>query len=217
MINTKKKINKIKTENFLKEFPIIFLLQHNNFTVNDWLDFRKKMQEINEKSFKNSCKEFLNKSIDSSFLNLSNDLKFDKFRKSNIEILTIKNTLLKKILETKTENLNSIDFICQGPNFIVGCKNEKNLHLIWNSINSNSKLLFISCFYKNQLLTHLDFEILLKTDNSVYQNLFINLDKKHGLYSTLQNTLTLCPLVETQSNLINVLSFFTVSILNQKT
>ena len=205
MINTKKKISKIKTENFLKEFPIIFLLQHNNFTVNDWLDFRKKMQEINEKSFNNSHKAFLKKSFNSS--------------KSNIEILNIKNTLLKKILETyhKTENLNSIDFICQGPNFIIGCKNEKNLDLIWNLINSNSKLLFISCFYKNQLLTHLDFEILLKTDTSVYHNLFINLDKKQGLYNALQNTLTLCPLLEIQSNLINVLSFFNLSILKQKT
>ena len=42
MINYKKKINKIKTENFLTEFPIIFLLQHQNFTIKDWFVFIKK-------------------------------------------------------------------------------------------------------------------------------------------------------------------------------
>ena len=179
MINTKKKINRIKTENFLKEFPIIFLLQHNNFTVNDWFDFRQKIQEINTKS-------------------------------SNIEILNIKNSLFKKILESSREikniELKDLNFIFQGPNFIVGCKNENHLNFILNCIKSNTKLVFISCLYKNQLLNHLDFEIVLQTNPSVYQNLFFNLDKKTEFYNTLQNSLNLYPLFYVQSNLINILS-----------
>ena len=47
MIN-KKIINKIKTKNFIKEFPIFFGLQHNNFTVNDWFDFKQKIQSSSE-------------------------------------------------------------------------------------------------------------------------------------------------------------------------
>lgn len=187
MINTKKKINKIKIKTFLKEFPIIFLLQHNNFTVNDWFDFRQKIQEINDKPL-------------------------------NIEILNIKNSLFKKILESSYEkstdfsvsvnnmDLNNLKFIFQGPNFIVGCKNENHLKLISNCIKSSPKLVFISCLYKNQLLNHLDFEILLKTNSSVYNNLFFNLDKKTELYSTLYNPLNLYPLFHVQSNLINILS-----------
>lgn len=184
MMNNKKKLNKIKTENFLNEFPIIFLLQQNNFTVKDWLNFKEKMQEI-----KNN---------------------FDASQQ--LEILKIKNSLLKKILLTSHQidnsNLseNTFNFLCQGPNFIIGCKNDNHLNFLWNFINSNSKLIFISCIYKNQILNHLDLEILLKTDNSIYSGLIQNLDKKTDLYSLLQQSLTLYPLIQVQYNLLNILS-----------
>lgn len=48
MKNKKKKIAKIKTDNFLEKFPILFLLQHTNFTVNDWFDLKNKMREIDK-------------------------------------------------------------------------------------------------------------------------------------------------------------------------
>ncbi len=39
-----KKINKMKTD------TILFLLQHTNFSVNDWFDLKTKMGEFSEKT-----------------------------------------------------------------------------------------------------------------------------------------------------------------------
>lgn len=184
MIN-KKKINIIKTENFLEKFPIIILLQHNNLTVNDWLNLKKKIIEL-----------------------VGSDAKT-----STIEILSIKNSLLKKILlgshslKIPNSSQGTVSFFCQGPNFIIGCKNENHLKSIWNFINSNSKFLFISCLYKNQLLNHLDLKILLETNQSIYNSFINNLDKKTDLYNVLRHNLTLHPLIRVQENLINIFYF----------
>lgn len=209
MINNKKKINKLKTENFLNEFPIIILLQHNNLTVNDWFDFKQKIQEISGYSKDNdkSIDLSVNSTPTTSNCNQVNE------KSSNVEILNIKNSLLKKILltshSTKIYNSceESLKSLCQGPNLIIGCRTTNQLNSIWNFINSNSKLIFISCLYKNQLLNHLDLKILLKTNLSIYLNLFQNLDIKTDLYNTLQNPLLLHPLFLVQYNFINTLSF----------
>ena len=171
MINHKKKINKIKTQKFLKKFSIKFLLQHKNFTVKNCFDLKTKIQEIGEDS---------------------------------VEIFTIKNSLLKKSLFTLNSQ-QEVHFLCQGPNFLIGCKNKNHLKPIWNFINSNSKLNFISCFYENQLVNHLDLEVLLKTDFSIYSNLVDILNKKTELYNLLQRELTLYPLMALQSHSITVL------------
>ncbi len=171
MINYKKKINKIKTQHILDEFSIKILLQHNNFTVKDWFDFKQKIQEI------------------------SND---------SVEILNVKNSLLKKSLVTFTNEENS-QFICQGPNFILGCKNDIHLKAIWKEIQSHSKLLFISCFYHKKLLNHLDLELFLKTDFSIYLQFLNILDKKTDLSNTLQYHLKIDPLFIVQSEYLTIL------------
>lgn len=179
MINNKKKINKIKTQKFLDEFSIKLLLQYNNFSVKDWFEFKQKIQEISENS---------------------------------VEILNVKNSLLKKSLLTcKISNLedfnaeNKLNSLCQGPNFIIGCKNDNYLKSIWNYLNSNSKLIFITCLYKDQILNHLDLELYFKTDFSIYSNLFQILDKKTELSNTLEYHLKMYPLFLIQSNSIQIL------------
>ena len=171
MTNYKKKINKIKTQDFLDEFSIKILLQHNNFTVKDWFNFRKKIQEI------------------------SND---------SVEIFNVKNSLLKKSLLTFTDEKNS-QFVCQGPNFIIGCNNDKHLKSIWKEIQSHSKLLFISCFYNKKLLNHLDLKLLLNTDSSIYLQFLHTLDKKTEFFNTLQHHLNIEPLFVVQSQYLTVL------------
>nr|QBB88984.1 hypothetical protein [Micractinium sp. LBA 32] len=173
MINNKKKINKIKTQKFLNEFSIKFLLQHNNFTVKDWFDLRQKIQEIGEDS---------------------------------VEIFTIKNSLLKKSLFS-LNNPQEFHFLCQGPNFLIGCKNENHFKSVWSFINSHSKLNFISCFYGNQLINHLDLEVLLKTDFSIYSSLVDTLTKETELYNVLQHQLKMHPLVAVQSHSLTVLEY----------
>ena len=169
MINYKKKINKIKTKSFLTEFPIIFLLQHHNFTIKDWFDLRLKLKEIN-----------------------------------NVEILNVKNSLLKKNLLTFNNNEN-LEFLCQGPNLIIGCKNENDFKQIWNFINYQSKLQFISCFYKKKLWNHLDIEIYLKTTLSIYSEFIKILEKKTNLCETLEYNLKINPLFIIKSNQIQIL------------
>jgi ribosomal protein L10 len=171
MIHHKKKINKIKTEIFLKEFPIIFLLQHNNFTIKNWFDFRQKLQEIN-----NDCVEFLN----------------------------VKNSLLKKSLLTLNCEDNLVS-LCQGPNLILGCKDETQLKSIWNFLNSYSKLVFITCLYKKKILNHLDVETYFKTTSSVYSQFLVILDKKTQLCSILEQSIKLYPLFAVKLNHIKVL------------
>lgn len=193
MINNKKKINKIKTEIFLKKFPLLFLLQHNNLTVNDWFDLRQKLKEISEKS------------------STTNELSLEK--SSCIEILNIKNSVFKKSVPTRLlerdfkEESNSLNFILQGPNFLVGCQNPDHLKMIWHCIQSHPKLVFISCLYNNQLVNHLDFEILLKTNSSIYQNLFFQLEKKTELLHTLRPDSILHPGIAIQQNFLMALSF----------
>jgi hypothetical protein len=199
MINTKKKITKIKTEKFLKEFPIVFLLQHNNFTVKDWLILKKQI-DINQISEKNA-KEFdkLNKKSDN---------------KTQMQFLNVKNSLLKKFgVNCEFLDKNKLNFLCQGPNFLIGCREDLNFRLIWNSINSkngpflntNSKLVFIACIYKNQLLNHLDLQTLVKLDGSVYSKFLHHLDKKTDLYNSLHQSLNLNPLFRIQKNFLNTL------------
>lgn len=171
MITTKKKINKIKTQNFLEKFSINLLLQHNNFSVKEWFDFKQKIQEISG---------------------------------NTVEIFHVKNNLLKKSLHDLYNDEN-LEFLCQGPNFILGCKDETHLKLIWKEIQSNSKLLFISCFYHKKLWNHLDLELFLKTDSSIYLQFLHTLDKKTLLSSTLQYPLQLYPLFLLQSQCITVL------------
>lgn len=182
MIHHKKKINKLKTENFLNEFPIVFLLQHNNFTIKDWFDFRQKLQEID-----GDC----------------------------IQILNVKNSLLKKSLLTVNSEKKAL-FLCQGPNLILGCKDEAQLKSIWSFLNSYSKLIFISCFYKKQILNHLDLEIYFKTTNSIYSEFFEILDRKTQLSFLLEQSLQLQPLFHIQRNSISVFECLKQRLLNYK-
>lgn len=204
MINNKKKINKIKTETFLNEFPTLFLLQHNNFTIQDWFDFRQKLQEI-EITVSNQ-KELV--------INQQNSL-------GGIEIFNVKNSILKMILtdlpEFRNESSKNFKYICQGPNFIIGFKNQTHMKPLWSFINSNPKLVFISCFCNKKLLNHLDVETLLETDISIYSKFLENLDKKTHLSSTLESTLQLNPLIYIQSELIMSLYLLKEFNTNNKT
>jgi ribosomal protein L10 len=182
MTNKKKKIHKIKTENFLKEFPIIFLLQHNNFSIQDWFDFRKQLQDLkNSQSIKGYLHDNSQKDYQKNFF-------------KDMEILHIKNTLASLVLKN-TDSLETLQFLCQGPNFLIGCKTQNNFNGIWNFLNANSKVIFISCIFHGKLLNHLDIETLLKTDQAIYSQLLNTLDKKTELFIRLQETLQIYSLM----------------------
>ena len=65
----------------------------------------------------------------------------------------------------------------------------------------------MSCFYKNQLINHLDLEVFLKTDFSIYSHLIETLNKKTELYNVLHHDLKMYPLVALQSHSITVLDY----------
>ena len=183
MINFKKKNKKLKTETFVNQFPILVLLQHNNLTINEWFDFKSQIQQ------------------------------------KKIQFLTIKNSLLKQVLlknspvlfdlkkkQLSSDNKEFVETLCQGPNVLVGCQDLNQLESLWHYLSGDTKCIFMSCFYKGKILNHLDVEILLKTNSSIYYTLFSHLDKKTELYSVLQNKLELHPLLNLQTSLLAVIS-----------
>ena len=194
MINFKKKNKKLKTETFVNQFPILVLLQHNNLTVNEWFDFKSQIQQ--------------KKTLSSSFCS-----------QKEIQFLTIKNSLLKQVLvnhssvlfdlkkkQLSSDNKEFVETLCQGPNVLVGCQDLNQLESLWHYLSGDTKCIFMSCFYKGKILNHLDVEILLKTNSSIYYTLFSHLDKKTELYSVLQNKLELHPLLNLQTSLLAVIS-----------
>lgn len=196
MINFKKKNKKLKTETFVNQFPILVLLQHNNLTVNEWFDFKSQIQQEN--------------TLSSSFCS-----------QKEIQLLTTKNSLLKQVLvnhsgilfDLKNKQLSSdIETLCQGPNVLVGCQDSTQLRSLWQYLNGNTKCIFMSCFYEGKILNHLDVEILLKTNSSIYHTLFSHLDKKTELNFVLQNKLELHPLLDLQTNLLAVISLLKQSL-----
>lgn len=201
-MNNKTKINKIKLKTFLNQFPILLLIQHNNLTVKDWFELK---QQINELSAELSSDFLLNQRRVTS--------------QPSLKILSIKNSLLKYVLLEKQSaqgdffDDNSVKTLCQGPNLLIGCQNVEQLQSLFKLVNTSTKYLFISCFYNNQLLTHLDLEVLLKTKSSIYQCFISCLDKKTELYNTLHTYLEFQPLQNIQTNLLAIFS----ALKNRKT
>jgi hypothetical protein len=194
-MNNKTKINKIKLKTLLKKFPILVVIQHNNFTVKDWFELK---QQINQLSPQLSSNFLLNQRLEDS--------------QPHLKILSIKNSLLKYVLlETLSTQGNSFDdnlvkTLCQGPNLLIGCQSVEQLKSLFKLVSTSTKYLFISCFYNNQLLTHLDLKVLLKTNSSIYQCFISCLDKKTELYNTLQTHLEFQPLQNVQTNLLAIFS-----------
>lgn len=132
--------------------------------------------------------------------------KIQEITENSVEIFNVKNSLLKKSLLTFTDK-EVTQSLCQGPNVILGLNNDNHLKSIWNQVQSHSKLVFISCFYNQKLLNHLDLEIFLKLDCSIYLQFLHTLDKKTELSHILQNKLQFSPLFIAQEKYLSVLQF----------
>lgn len=126
------------------------------------------------------------------------------------QFLNVKTHLLKQSTFThEFLNHRSLETLCQGPNFLLGCETLEQVKTFWKMLKSTPKCLFISCFYKKQQWTHLDFQAFLTLTPSIYCTLVAQLDQKTALYQTLDQCLTLHPLNTLQRNLVAVLSQFT--------
>lgn len=194
-MNNKTKINKIKLKTLLKKCPILVVIQHNNLTVKDWFELK---QQINQLSPQLSSKFLLNERLEDY--------------QPDLKILSIKNSLLKNVLLEKLSTQgnsfddNLVKTLYQGPNLLIGCQSVEQLKSLFKLLSTSTKYLFISCFYNNQLLTHLDLKVLLKTNLSIYQSFISCLDKKTELYNTLQTYLEFQPLQNVQTNLLAIFS-----------
>ncbi len=235
-----KKINdRIKTDTFLNNFPFVFLIQHQNLTVKEWLQLQNTLhQQLLNKG--ESPQQALSQDVSQIPKNMRTELDTPLFGK--LEILNVKNSVLRKSFQetlygknadqpenslgatskdhslppslngenpvtNQSTRFETIDSLCQGPNFLVGCRDETHLPLLWTTIQSHPKLVFISCFYKNQLLNHLDVEALLKTQNSVYLDFLSQLDHTRKLINTLKGGCIPYPLLKTTSDLFKTLLF----------
>lgn len=194
MTHQKKKLTQFKTKQFLKKFPIILIFQQTDFTVTDWLHFRKTLDQ-------HITSQFHSQTVD-------------------CEILKVKNCVLKKIFSTspdfsllasKRDALSASSkqnyLVFQGPNCLIGCQNLEQLQIVWNFMNSSSKfdgnkMIFISCLFYDKLWNHLDIEALLKIDKSIYSDFMTTLNTQALFYSTLSDHLKLYPLFTIQLSLV---------------
>ena len=193
MTQYKKQVNNIKAEAFLKEFSLIFLIQKKNFTMKEWIEFKTTLQqETVQYSTKSGNKHQW------GVFNIKNSLipeVFSSVEKSRTPLL-------------KTENTPTVNLqvLCQGPNFLLGCHDDICLNSLWRAVKSHSKCIFISCFYKNQLINHLDLEVLLTVNNSIYYDLLTQFNKTTDLLKVLHQSMALSPLVFFQYEILNCLS-----------
>ncbi len=227
-----KKINdRIKTDKFLNNFPFVFLVQHQNLTVKEWLQLQNTIhQHLLNKG--ESSKQVSSQRVSQTPKNLPTELHHSFFEK--LEILNVKNSVLRKsfqetlsgknpdhpenslratskdhfnLVNNQSRKMETIDSLCQGPNFLLGCRDEIYLPLLWTTIQSHPKLVFICCFYKNKLLTHLDVEALLKTQNSVYLDFLSQLNHTRKLIDMLKGGCIPYPLLETTSGFFKTLLY----------
>lgn len=182
MTNLKKKNQKLKTETFVDQFPIILLLQHNNLTVHEWSGFQSQLEQ---------------KETSLRFLTIKNSL--------------LRGVLLNQrgflSLDHPFHDKKVVERVCQGPNVLVGCGDSGELDSIWRCLKTTTKCIFMSCFFKGKILNHLDVEILLKTHSTIYPTLLSQLDKKAELCGLLHTRLKLHPLFYPQRQLVGLFSF----------
>jgi ribosomal protein L10 len=171
----KKDLYLLKTNIFLKKYPIIVFLQHNNLKVKNWSQLRVNLKTKNNSSiflFKNTIME---------------------------------TALCNTLLITTQLTTNSIQSLFQGPCFAFGCTNLDELKTLWNLINSTQNIIIIGGIYSNTILNHLDLEKLLNLDNTTYDVFVNIFNQKYLLYNSLQAPLSFNIFQEIQLNLISCL------------
>lgn len=131
------------------------------------------------------------------------DLKHTLQRKQSLHCFTVKNSVLKSVLTSRTQARS--ESVCQGPTVLVGCHTVEQVQGLRDSLRSLPKLIFVTCLSQTGFWTHLDLERLNQTSTSVWYTLVTHLTRSAELSFTLQTRLDVLPLQTSLFNLVNVL------------
>lgn len=139
-----------KIKNFIKQYPVLLIYQHNNLTVKQRIDLKKQLH-----SFPTI-----------KILTVKNNII------SRVFLVEHQKPTIKE--KTKTLNFNNL---LQGPVFLIGCENHEDIKNIWNIFKNSSNFLFLGGQSKNQIYTHLDIQKSIELNNKVYYELLNNIDQ----------------------------------------
>lgn len=131
------------------------------------------------------------------------DLKHALQREQSLQCFTVKNSVLKGVLASRTQGRS--DSVCQGPTVLVGCHTVEQVQGLRDSLRWFPKLIFVTCLSQTGFWTHLDLERLHQTSPSVWHMLITHLKRSAELRLTLQKPLELVPLQTSLFTLVNVL------------
>jgi ribosomal protein L10 len=154
----------LKTEKFIKKYPIILFFQHNNLSVKQWLLLRNQLKIINGGElllFKNTIIE---------------------------NVLANKNLVdLKSIFQGPCFALGFSNF--SQFNEILKLVNPSNLKILFKT-NQTSTIFLIGGLLDNKFISHLDILKIIKLDSNVHENLVLNLNQADQICHTLQTSLS---------------------------
>ena len=170
---SKQSIAFLKTQNFLQTYPIILFFQHNNLSVNQWLNLRIQLKNLQvakttELGKIEECKTLIEQS--------SNET----------DILVLKNTLIENLLiQEKFSNIHKFTSLFQGPCFALGFSNSSQISDILKITKQTTPIFLLGGIYNNQLVNHLDISTILQLDEKVHEVLITNLNQGIQLHNVL--------------------------------
>ena len=129
----KKKITDHTTRQFLDENLLVFFFNYNHINIQEWRIIKTQLSKTN----------------------------YDTCRVVKNQIAT--SVIKKKCREIhKTEQIEKLRTLLQGPLFVVGMKAPQEFEIFFNIIKKHSKLIFVGGLYQGQLISHLDLYSILK-------------------------------------------------------
>ena len=157
MFNLKKQVSNHRIKQIIKKYPYVLFIQFNNVTPKKWHSIKHQLSGLGIiKTLKVKNKIAL------------------KLLENTVTVSEKKKTLIyaEHTLLTKTKNKDLvINNIFQGQTLMLGCSMVEQLPAINTILQQNNNLLFIGGFFENQVITHLDFQKIIKLDKSIFINL----------------------------------------------
>ena len=142
MPHLKKKITSHNTKQFLEENLLVFFFNYNHINIQEWRLIKTELSKIKRVS--------------------------KRVVKNQIATNVIKK---KSVTSNKTEPLQKLSTLFQGPTFMIGMTSPQECEIFFNIIKKQKKLIFVGGLYQGQLINHLDLSSVLKGEKLVYADL----------------------------------------------
>ena len=192
MLNLKKQILNHKIKKIIKQYPFVLFIQCNNVTPKNWSSIKDKLSKL-----------------------------------GIIKTLKIKNKiarqLLKQIDYTKSIIIDSnpksiaLNSVLQGKTLMIGCPIVEQLPGIHAILEKNKNLLFTGGLFQNQVMTHLDFDKIIKLDKFTFTTFIQRCSSPIQSLVSLQNFRNLSHFTFVQNSLLQTLNTHKELVSNLKT